>query len=211
LDSDTLKNLTQKTLVFPLVYELNLGSQEKITSASGVENYRLRIGASVVDIGSINYKNSSLFDYNLDGIVSTQDFNGDKPIDEILDENYSSTERDADQKIGLPTTLNLFADYSFNQRFHVALQGSFSLKDEISLVSNSMNNSFAVTPRFETKWISIYSPLGIREYDSSVIWGLGLRLGPLIVGSGSILSNYISNSSNSADVYLALKVPIYKK
>jgi hypothetical protein len=194
-----------------LVYELNLGSQEKITSALGVENYRLRIGASVVDIGSINYKNSSLFDYNLDGIVNTQDFNGDKPIDEILDENYSSTERDADQKIGLPTTLNLFADYSFNQRFHVALQGSFSLKDEISLVTNSMNNSFAVTPRFETKWISIYSPLGMREYDSSVTWGLGLRLGSLIVGSGSILSNLISNSSNSADVYLALKVSIYKK
>jgi len=193
------------------VYELNPGNQEMITSYAGVENYRLRFGVSMVDIGFITYQNSNLFDYNLNGTVAAEDFEGNLSIDEILDKNYSSTERIANQKIGLPTTLILFVDYSFNRRFHVAVQGSFSLKDEISLVTNSMNNSFSITPRFETKWISVYSPVGIREYDSSVAWGLGLRLGPLLVGSGSILSNLISNSSNSADVYLALKIPIYKK
>jgi hypothetical protein len=194
-----------------LVYELNPGNQEMITSFSGVENYRLRIGVSMVDIGSITYQNSNLFDYNLNGTVAAEDFEGDMSIDEILDKNYTSTERIADQKIGLPTTLSLFADYSFNQRFHVAVQGSFSLKDEISSIANGMNNSFTVTPRFETKWISIYSPVGIRGFDSSVAWGVGLRMGPLIVGSGSIVSNLISSSSKSADVYFGLKVPIYKK
>jgi hypothetical protein len=194
-----------------LVYELNPGNQEMITSFSGADNYRLRLGVSMTDIGSITYQNSNLFDYNLNGTVAAEDFEGELSIDEILDKNYTSTERTADQKIGLPTTLSLFADYSFNRRFHLAVQGSFSLQDEMSSIANGMNNSFAVTPRFETKWISIYSPIGIREYDSSVAWGLGLRLGPLLVGSGSIVSNLISSSSNSADVYLALKIPIYKK
>ncbi len=193
------------------VYEMNPGNQAMITSFSGVENYRLRVGASILDIGSIRYQNTNLFDYNLNGTVDAADFEGDLTIEEILDKNYSSAERIADQKFGLPTTLTLFADYSFNQRFHLAVQGLFSLKDEINSIANGMNNLFSVTPRFETKWISFYSPIGVRGFDNSLAWGAGLRLGPLVVGSGSILSNLISSSSSSADVYLALKVPIYKK
>lgn len=193
------------------VYEMNPGNQEKITSFSGVENYRLRVGVSVLDIGSISYENTNLFDYNLNGTVEAADFEGDLTIEEILDKNYSSTERIADQEFGLPTTLTVFADYSFNQRFHLAVQGLFPLKDEVNSIANGMNTSFSVTPRFETKWISVYSPIGVRGFDSSLAWGVGVRLGPLVVGSGSILSNLISSSSSSADAYLALKVPIYKK
>ncbi|MEN2284249.1 hypothetical protein AAGF08_19045 [Algoriphagus sp. SE2] len=74
-----------------------------------------------------------------------------------------------------------------------------------------MINSFTITPRFEKRWISVYSPISIRQYYSSISWGFGLRAGPLMIGSGSIFTNLISNQSGNADVFVGLKVPIYKK
>jgi len=42
-------------------------------------------------------------------------------------------------------------------------------------------------------------------------WGAGLRFGPLMLGSGSVLTNLLSDTSKTTDVFVGLKVPIYRK
>ncbi len=72
-----------------------------------------------------------------------------------------------------------------------------------------MINSVTVAPRFESKWFSVYSPLGLRQYGD-LARAPGMRLGPLTLGSGSILTNLISDKSKNADVYVGPKIPLYK-
>ena len=91
----------------------------------------------------------------------------------------------------------------------MSLQTNLSLVKKNASNSNSIINSVTLSPRLETKWFSIYSPLSIRQYGDFA-WGGGLRFGPLMVGSGSILSNLISDSSKTTDIYLGLKIPLYQ-
>ena len=44
-----------------------------------------------------------------------------------------------------------------------------------------------------------------------ISFGGGFRLGPLSVGSGSIFSNLLSDSSKTTDVFVGLKIPLYRK
>jgi len=172
--------------------------------------YKFRVGLSVTDIGSINYKGTSNFRYDMNATIDATEFD-EKDLDEVLEDKYNGTETLEETKLGLPTAIHIFADYSITNRFFVSAQGAISVKKVSDVPVSNIINSFSVTPRFEMRWISVYSPLSVRQYDSSIAWGFGLRAGPLTVGSGSILSNLISSSSRSADVYVGLKIPLYKK
>ncbi|REG82806.1 DUF5723 family protein [Algoriphagus antarcticus] len=172
--------------------------------------YKIRVGLSLTDIGAINYKGTSNFRYDMNATIDATEFE-EKDLDEVLEDNYNGTETLEETKFGLPTAIQIFADYSITNRFFVSAQGAISIKKVSDIPISNIINSFSVTPRFEMRWISVYSPLSVRQYDSNIAWGFGLRAGPLTVGSGSILSNLISSSSRSADVYVGLKIPLYKK
>lgn len=172
--------------------------------------YKLRVGLSVTDIGAINYSGTSNFRYDMNATIDATEFE-EKDLDEVLADNYQGSETIDKTKFGLPTAIQVFADYSITNRFFVSAQGAISVKKVSDIPVSNIINTFSVTPRFEMRWISVYSPFSIRQYDSSIAWGFGLRAGPVTLGSGSILSNLISNSSRSADVYVGLKVPLYKK
>lgn len=171
--------------------------------------YKFRVGLSVTDIGAINYKGTSNFRYDMNATIDANEFE-EKDLDEVLEDNYIGSETLEKTKFGLPTAIQVFADYSISTRFFVSAQGAISIKKVSDIPVSNIINSFSVTPRFEMRWISVYSPISVRQYDSSVAWGFGLRAGPLTVGSGSILTNLISSSSRSADVYIGLKIPLYK-
>ncbi|MEP1954843.1 MAG: DUF5723 family protein, partial [Algoriphagus sp.] len=171
--------------------------------------YKLRLGLSVTDIGSINYKETSDFRYDMNATIDANEFD-EYDLEDVLENNYNGTETLQDKKFGLPTAIQIFADYSITNRFFVSAQGAISVRKVSDIPVSNIINAFSVTPRFEMRWISVYSPVSVRQYDSSLAWGFGLRAGPLTVGSGSILTNLISSSSKTADVYVALKIPLYK-
>ncbi len=41
-------------------------------------------------------------------------------------------------------------------------------------------------------------------------WGAGLRFEPLTAGSGTIISNLVTDNSKTAGIYAGLKIPILK-
>ena len=169
--------------------------------------YKLKIGASITDIGSIDYKESVVTTYDLNATADASTF--DEDTEAFLDNNYTSTEETIAQKISLPTAFHFLADYNIKNKLYISLQTNLSLVKKNATNSNSIINSVTLSPRLETKWFSFYSPVSIRQYGDFA-WGGGLRIGPLMVGSGSVLSNLLSDSTKTTDVYVGLKIPLYQ-
>ncbi|SHJ01788.1 DUF5723 family protein [Algibacter luteus] len=169
--------------------------------------YKLKIGASITDIGSIDYKESVVTTYDLNATADASTFNED--TEEFLDNNYTSSEETIAQKINLPTAFHFLADYHIMNKLYISLQTNLSLVKKNSTHSNNIINSVTLAPRLETKWFSLYSPVSFREYGDFA-WGAGLRFGPLMIGSGSMLSNLLSDSSKTTDAYIGLKIPLYQ-
>ncbi|WP_159021353.1 DUF5723 family protein [Formosa sp. L2A11] len=166
--------------------------------------YKFKIGLSVTDIGSINYKDTEISNYDLNETINPDEFDIDN-LDDLYD--YTSVIKNA--KIKLPTAVHLQADYNIAERFYIAAQADFSIAESDQAQTSNSLNSVIFTPRFEIKRFSLYLPLGFREY-AGFASGFGLRAGPVTLGSSSIISNLIANTSKSADVYIGLKVPIYR-
>lgn len=170
--------------------------------------YKFKLGVSVTDLGSLSYDNSTITTYNVTGTLDAQDFE-DEDVETVLDENYSGIETLETVKINLPTALHLMADYHLKNKFYLNLQSSLSLVSKVKERANRITNTLTLSPRLETKWFSVYSPISVKQYDGFA-WGFGLRAGPLTIGSASAITNLISSNSKAADVYLGLKIPIYQ-
>lgn len=169
--------------------------------------YRLKIGVSVTDIGSITYDNAEVKQYDLNARVST---NTDDDVQDFLDNNYENSTSNQSVEIQLPTTLRLLVDYRLAKKWLISAQADLSLINSSQVQSNRMINTYTLTPRLETKWLTLFVPIGLRQYDEFAM-GAGFRFGPLSIGSGSILSSLVSDNSQTADVFLGLKIPIYRK
>lgn len=191
-----------------MVYEYRPEAGFQDPDARNHSEYKLKLGLSVTDIGSIKYDGVTLTSYDLNNSVHEDRFEQDD-LETILEEGYEGTERLLDANISLPTTMHVLVDYKFRRYLFVAVHGSFSLVGESTEMANRVLNTVTAVPRFESKWLSFYLPLGIRQYDGFTM-GAGLRFGPLSIGSGSVISNYVSDSVKTTDVFVGLKIPVYR-
>ncbi|WP_289038151.1 DUF5723 family protein [uncultured Zobellia sp.] len=173
------------------------------------QQYKLKVGVALTDIGSIKYTQAENTAYNLNGTVAASEFDS-KDLEQVLEDNYTGQTTIGSHKISLPTTLHLSADYHLRSIFYVGIHGALSAVKSNKPSTNHTLNTFTLAPRIETKLFSLYTPLSLRQYGD-VAWGFGLRLGPLTIGSGSILTNILSDNSKTSDVYFGLKIPLYKK
>ena len=190
------------------VYEYRKRIIDGAVQGTRAQQYKFKLAVSITDIGSINYKNSENTVYDTSGDVNATEFEF-KDTEQVLEDNFPSETTVGDQKIALPTALQIMADYYLGSRVYLGMHTALSLRNSTTSNTNTIINTVTVAPRFETKWFSVYSPLGLRQYGD-LAWGLGFRAGPLTIGSGSILTNLISDNSKNADVYLGLKIPLYK-
>ena len=172
-------------------------------------DYKLKLALALTDVGKVSYNDVPVNTYDLNASVDTDDF-GDADFETILMENYQGTEEITNESIALPTAFNMVLDYMVKKRLYLSLFGNLALTPESKFQTNSLLNSVTVMPRFETQWLGIGIPVGIRQYDQLTV-GTNLRLGPFIAGSGSVISNLLANDTRSTDIYVGLKVPLYKK
>jgi outer membrane protein OmpA-like peptidoglycan-associated protein len=181
--------------------------------------YGLRLGLSLTDLGSVNYTNSTFgntYSMNADGSNASQlqVQNGETYSQYFtrLQTNNLVVAKGAAipvTKVALPTALHLNADYHIYKRFFVDGDALINMVSTTNGVSPNYVSAFTVTPRMEKKWISIYSPVSYST-QGMLNWGAGIRLGPLFVGSGSILTNLMRNRIAAADVHVGLTVPIFR-
>ncbi|GAA4943106.1 DUF5723 family protein [Algibacter agarivorans] len=172
--------------------------------------YKLKLGLSITDLGSINYKNGveDVYDITNSG-VNEDNFDDADDIEDFLSTFYTLTESNSSYKTKLPTALHFNADWSFSGKFYLNLNTDFALTKKGEIGTSRISNIVSLTPRFESRWLGFYVPLSVVE-NIGFQAGAGLRMGPLYVGSGSVLSVLTSDNTKGADVYAGLKIPVYQ-
>lgn len=191
---------------FGVTYDWNPNS----FSDEGVNDYKLRIGISVTDIGFINYKNGIREVYNINSTnVSEEDYRNAESIGDFLNNFYTRGEAGTGYKIDLPSALHVNLDLNLNSKLFLNLNTDLSLMSKSRVTANRIINTVSLTPRYQSKWFSFYLPFSVVERNGLRL-GAGLRAGPLYVGSGSVISAFASDDNQQADVYAGLKIPFYK-
>jgi len=179
---------------------------------------KLRLGFSVTDIGSIRYTNSANSqEYTLTATgQSAQQFGIQQG--ETLSSYFTRlktaglvvTKGVAPMAtVNLPTALHLNVDYQIYKRLFINGDVLFNMVSTTSPTSPNYVTTATVTPRLEKKWISIYSPVSYNV-NGQLNWGAGIRLGPLFVGSGSVLSSLFKQRLQTADAHIGLTIPIFQ-
>lgn len=174
----------------------------------GITKYRAKIGVSVLDIGSLTYKNSDVTQYLVNGTVSADEIESD--FEDALDNNFTETTTTDDIKISLPTSLNLTIDYKISSRLYANLNVNQTLVKQEDSYNNNRLNLITLTPRFESRFFSAYLPISHSPLGATVV-GAGIKFGPIIIGSGSILSNLLADNPQMANVYVASKIRLTHK
>lgn len=193
---------------------------------------KMKIGAALIDLGSINYNNSKWVGERVLPANATLDIGKTDTLNRMFEDFGQETEnydgfarmnRYIDTLIGfqaannsfkskLPSTLNLQFDYHIAKNFYVNATYIQSLRRKGQTGMRHFTQ-LSVTPRYETKLIDAAVPIVINNDFRSLNFGMFFRIGPFFLGSdriGSLLFN--SRNLYGMDIYTGLCIPIaYKK
>ncbi|MEZ7498942.1 DUF5723 family protein [Flavobacterium sp. Arc3] len=197
-----------------LVYEWRPDYDASSTDSNNlreVNKYKIRFGVSVTDLGSMKYDKGILNSYNLNKTITAANYQDASNFDEFMKNNYARTTINGTVKSYLPTALHADVDWNIHRKFYLNLNGDFNVVDKNKLSQNSIANSVSLTPRFESRWFSFYVPVTYMDYSKQALVGVGLRTGVFFIGSGSAISNLISDNSRAIDFHLGMKIPVYQK
>ncbi|HTI92542.1 MAG TPA: DUF5723 family protein [Puia sp.] len=203
-----------------LVYEYRPDADYSMYVTDRFANkYKLRVAASLLDVGRISFNRSSnqssVYNVNIPttGQFLLNQFAG-KQINEyksILDASpyFTGTNQGSKYDVDLPTTLQANIDYLVAGGFAINAGGQFNLNHRGTL--NLYNyNSYSLTPRWENSLFSVELPLNYNELTKFNA-GVGFRVGPFFIGSGSVLSALV-HDSKQADLYVGFHFGMpYKK
>ena len=164
-----------------------------------IPEYIYKVGFSLIDFGYIRFKQSSTT-ANLNDSVSVDDLEDGRS--EVLGEDENK------YTAALPSAVSVQFDYNFQNGFYA----NALLVQKVSLANSfgvERSNVFAITPRFESSWISAGLPLSLSNYTTPQV-GLYLRVGPLALGTDHLSSFILKRDIRAADFYFYLNIPIQK-
>lgn len=169
------------------------------------------MGASITDIGALRYKtNVEIYTTEVLSTLSeirTQDYRDFSTLRDLIDQFQNDQSITPDNfgvfSVGLPTRLNLYGDYNYNER--ISISGVINQRLPIFPNSLAANNSVVVTPRYETRHFSYFLPITLLEYSSLRV-GSAFRIGPLTIGTDHLPSVFINSDFKGSDIYFNLKI-----
>lgn len=159
-------------------------------------NYDWKIGISIMDLGKNTFAaNDRAFANGLPNILLTSadlqgKFGNIKNLKQLTDSilgSFSSYDTISKFSISMPTRLIVSIDKNFGNNFFVNATGSFNFfsSTPYNKIHTRELNLITVTPRWEKKNIGIYFPLQFNA-ENNVWFGVGLKLGPLLLGVHNI-------------------------
>ena len=183
--------------------------------------YKLRLGASILDIGGMTFQKADLsrsFAFNTTDFLIKETFDGAQDLRDFTQIVDSLIENDPDwvQKedtsqtffMNTPTALSLQFDYNVYKDFYVNATAMINLNPKSWATNVRIPNQISVTPAYDHKWFGAGVPLSYNKY-SGFRTGLGLRLGPLTVGTPDIKTIIpIGKKQRGGGIYAMLRVPI---
>ncbi|MEO6283031.1 MAG: DUF5723 family protein [Dyadobacter sp.] len=180
---------------------------------------KFTVGFSVSDIGTIRYKADSTYSksYNVEisngyGLYFNNNFNNStfsqttKVFDKYPDFFSKTSSSSQTYALGLPTTLNIWSDYKFDQHFYTRLTAIVNLRQKDAAAMTLYGNSLiCLSPRWEKGKFGISLPVMFRSI-SGLNAGLEARVGQLILGSNSIFNSAIGKSKQ-LDFFIGISFP----
>lgn len=177
--------------------------------------YLLRFSASVVDIGSILYKSAdnSNAEVNGNGYLTGSGLkNNIKDYTDfrnyIVAQGFTADTSHKNTRVYMPTRLVLGADYHIYKPWYVNATFIANLANRQNF-GNSFYNQFTVTPRYDTRWISVGLPLTYSGLTHGLKAGIGVRAAGFFVGSDDMLALF-ANHQYGFNFYIGGFVPFYK-
>ncbi len=176
-------------------------------------SYKLRISASVTDIGKLKYDaspNSGSYMMNFSGqptdLLNLDGRSLDEYIDDLRSAGYINMSGMEALKPQLPTLLRANIDWQVWKRLYLNADGAFNLVGSNTVGARYLTGG-AITPRYESRWFSVYSPVSYNE-QKEFGWGIGINVGVFYVGTGTMLSNLMTSNIKNTDVHMGIHVPI---
>ena len=177
-------------------------------------NYKFKVGLSLMDLGSIRYKPEAdeFGDYTINVPNGSHWYPSDldgKSISEVktyLDASpyfVNNAPNLSKYKANLPSTLQLTADWNIQDNFYAELAGQLSVVSKTDIYSSFYYNAITLTPRYEGRKIGFALPINYNELTNFNM-GLAIRLGPCFIGSGSFLTALIGQSKQ-ADLHFGVR------
>jgi outer membrane protein OmpA-like peptidoglycan-associated protein len=175
--------------------------------------YKLKAGFAITDLGGIRYEKggfSGNFNANVTNLPTKvfDNVSSIQTLDSTLNSVFVNTPDKGTFRMGLPTMLSLQVDYNVWKGFYINFSPFISLtsgrRDDSKV---RMWNNYALTPRYELKWFGIYLP---NSYNTLTGFnsGISLRLGPVVIGSGTVFSSLAKRAFREADIHMLYKIPI---
>ena len=181
-----------------------------------INDYKFRIGASLLDLGFIKYnKNSVGYNVNINTFKAF-DISGFRAIEQFsqLDSAFQIINEQLNQnpenrtvsntfKMWLPLALSLQFDYSISELFYInatLVQGIRTKGHQVT-----RGNILSITPRIEHRWFSVSTPLVLYDWNNFRP-GISVRLAFFILGSDNIYGLFTNrNRYTGSDLYVGLK------
>ena len=206
---------------FGAVYEWRPNWQDHKYAAEESDNnwrrdqnkYKLKLGISVLDIGSLDYnlsKNSTKFE-----IINPSFSAGDIPFEDLEglhdfanDPNNGIVEAEdmpSTRKVSLPTKINLSADYNIFKGFYVSALSSISVVSSTNYLSVSDYTYYALVPRYESRFFDISAPLNYNDIIG-FNYGISLRTGGFFIGTSDLSSIIKGDKVQGANVYFGIRI-----
>ena len=193
-------------------YCFDLGAFYEFKTSKNADVYRLRLGASLTDAGSIRYKESIfsrdfyLQDSATINLNDFKSFNVGK-IDTSFMTNFLSKPPAEYFSMRLPTAFQLTADFRLNRWMYVA--GSAFLPFDVPERFGGVKQirRFTVTPHLEFEQVSIMLPYSSNNYDQANL-GFAFRAKGMWIGTNDLLTLFGSDRQQSLSFYIATKFPI---
>lgn len=181
------------------------------------KNYKLKVGASIKNIGSMTFKSASNYSTNyalsIQGNQSLnlnqfQNANGVNDIETtLLNSGFlNKSPQNTDFNVKLPTTFNLYTDIKIASKFSVTLFTQQKINSNSNNDQIMSQNIISITPRVSLGIFEAYLPLAKNEI-SGTTGGFGFRLGGFFLGSNSILTA-LTSDTKQADFYTGFRFGI---
>lgn len=174
--------------------------------------YKLKVGVSATDIGSIKFKKGTTsgdFTANVNdwNIHHLQDVASVGELDDTLNKRFGIKNNSSSYKMNLPTAFSAQVDYQIWKDVYVNLTPYIAMQFKKNDTKVHDWSSVTLTPRWDHKWFGVFVPVQYN-FLNGVRFGSAVRLGPLIIGTTNLMPLVTKKDVVGADLYTMLKIPI---
>ncbi len=183
--------------------------------------YKLRVGASLLDIGGMRFTKGGLsrnfevnsqdpFDLNtFESANSIQDF--DQVIDSLINAPgqtwISSQDTASTFLMQTPSAFSLQFDYHIWKGFYVNATSMLNLIGKKTDTKVKVPNQISITPSFDIAGFGLHLPFSYNKY-AGLKTGIATRLGPLTVGVTDYRALFARGKVRGVELFAGLRLPI---